>query len=397
MVTTDAHSALAAQVGLGDPLPMALCRMVDDAFWKHYDDNVGRHAAAITLTLGGSEVVQGHTYEGDAVEIVATASTNGRTVRERLALLDLWRLPAAGLELLAVEPAEKAIAFCGIAETWHEGHLWTALILDQRGAPIVLIDPATFAELMVTGNDRRRVETVTKSVGGPENVRAIAASTAQEYLAEQREVPSDDGAVPLWWALYRLLPDIEVVASPGPLVGTGKPRRYALRGKVASEITRDATGKARTWAKGSTWRTRQLEQIDEMAPVRGEEDDNDDPGSVGRPPSTTDGHLIEWRDDTGDTGAKLGDGDVTLAEVVGKFLGPHRAISPANAHASTAFGEVIDRLREIGLTNRQAFILANAKAGFSYADIASEFNCTVSTVANTVRTAQAKVDSAKQS
>ncbi len=88
-MTNDAHNALAAQVGLGEPLSVDLCRRMDDAFFANYDDHLGRHAAAVTMVLRGSEVAWGPTHEGDDVQVIATAETEGRTVTEQLPLADL--------------------------------------------------------------------------------------------------------------------------------------------------------------------------------------------------------------------------------------------------------------------------------------------------------------------
>jgi DNA-directed RNA polymerase specialized sigma24 family protein len=55
-------------------------------------------------------------------------------------------------------------------------------------------------------------------------------------------------------------------------------------------------------------------------------------------------------------------------------------------------GEILRRLRAAGLTERQAFLLANVEAGFPHDEIAGHFGVSTSTVANTVRAARRKLD-----
>ena len=131
------QAILATHLGLGDELPAELGEMVDAAFRANYDANRGRHTVAVTLNLRGSEVVQGSTYEGADVQVIAKATTEeGRTVTETLPLLELWRWPLAGLELVEVEPAVRAIAYYGLAETIDaDGTIWSSIMMDQRGAP----------------------------------------------------------------------------------------------------------------------------------------------------------------------------------------------------------------------------------------------------------------------
>lgn len=362
---TTPTTILAAHLGLGDPLPVELGRMVDDAFWRNYHDNPGRHAVAVTLNLRGSEVVQGFTYEGDQVEVLATFSTEERIATHQLPLVDLWRLSHHPFKLLEVVPAMKAIAVIAIAMTRdaESDVWWSSILTDQRGAPTVLIDPSTFGKFMAGGADKRRMTTLTGSVGGPDNVRATAAAEAAEYLASQQEDLTDDGLPSLWCAVHRG-PSL-VAVMPGtlqPRERGGTSRRYSLRSRISSAVTRDATGRAKVWAKGSSWTT---------TPLR------DEPAGD---------HMVEWQDTTGETAAALADGDRSLASVAG-----WEVFTPQSEGWRTAIGQVIDLLRAQGLSERQAFILANRESGFRRADIADAFGCSVRTVDSTLDAARKKL------
>jgi hypothetical protein len=405
-VTTAAHTILAAHLGLGDLapselLPAELCKMVDGAFFEHYRENLGRHAVMISFHMNGAEVYRGDTIEGDDVEVIATASRGGRTFGQVIALADLWRLPAAGIRLERVEPASKATAVFGLAETMDaQGRLWASVLWDQRGAPVALLDPETLKELMATGNDARRIDQVQRVDRSltRDNVRAVAASSAQDYLGRQQDELTDGGQRPLWWTVFSF-DTLSAADSNGPPVGPGGPRRYSLRSRVAGSIVADVTGRSKPYALGSSWsQENSVPDIDELASAHDENLDafgryhdaveaHDGPGSMG-PISGLRRDEVAWVDRTGDAGARLADGDINLSEIA------QRVFTPETLGWRTAIGPLIDAMEERGLTEREAFVLANAEVGFPHEEIARAFGIpSVKTVATTIFRARTKLAS----
>jgi DNA-binding CsgD family transcriptional regulator len=409
-VKADAQAILAAHLGLGDfptdrLLPPELTAMVDDAFFENYRANLGRHAVMVPLHLRGSKVFQGTTLEGDEVTVTIT-SADDRITDMAVSLADLWRYPEAGVKLKTVEPHPEisGVAVFGLAQTMGpDGRLWASAIWDMRNAPVALLDPETFSELMI-GNDRRRIDQVARRdsadpVSGQTapwaNQRAIGATAAQVYLADQQENPTDDGQLSLWWQVFRF-DTLSVADSNGPPIRPGAPqRRHRLRGAVATMVSKDATGRSKLWAKGSSWRfKRPAADVDEVAGGDPEErlwgnrqvpglEGDDGPGAPG-PVSPRRRDEIAWLDRTGDTGIALAEG-----MPVSRIL--QSVVTPTSADRR-AIGEVIRRLRDAGLSERQAYMLANAEAGFPHDEIARGFGCSVSTVANSVRAARRKLE-----
>jgi hypothetical protein len=410
-VTAEAHAVLAAHLGLGDfptdrLLPPELTAMVDDAFFENYRANLGRHAVMVPLHLRGSKVFQGTTLEGDEVTVTIT-SADDRISDMAVSLADLWRYPEAGVKLKTVEPHPeiRGVALFGLAETMGpDGRLWASVVWDMRNAPVALLDPETFSKLMI-GNDRRRIDQVARRdsadpVSGQTapwaNQRAIGATAAQVYLADQQDNPTDDGQLSLWWQVFRF-DTLSVADSNGPPIRPGAPqRRHRLRGAVATMVSKDATGRSKLWAKGSSWRFKRQgsDVVNELAAAREEAihagrqhpeglEGDDGPGSMG-PISHRRKDEVAWVDPTGATGVALAEG-----MPVSRIL--QSVVTPTSADRR-AIGEVIRRLRDAGLSERQAYMLANAEAGFRHDEIARGFACSVSTVANTVRASRRKLE-----
>jgi DNA-binding CsgD family transcriptional regulator len=344
----------------------------------------------VPFHMNGAEVFQGQTIEGDEVQVVATASREGRTFSEVIALADLWRLPAAGLELEEVTPAHSATAVVGLAETWdgRSRSAYASFVWDLRGAPVALLQPQTFADLMGTGNDARRVDGARKPIDDdrtlPElvpavaNHRVIGATAASSYLTRQIDDPGDDGVPPLLWWVYRLGDDGATSAVAWPWDRSAPHRRWRIRQAVSTAISYDYSGRAKPWAKGSSRRWQEPEAAPDL-PVYVYHAQS--PGSMG---PIARGPGAAWLDPTGETATALADG-MPASRILRRVITPE-------ASDRRAIGEVVRRLRDVGLTERQAYMLANAEAGFPHDEIARGFGCSVSTVANTVRAARKKLD-----
>jgi hypothetical protein len=213
------HSILAAHLGLGnDVLPEELGQMVDNAFFANHDGNLGRHAVIVPFRWTGSEVVQDQVLEGDDARVTITVTMDGRTITQTHALADVWRFAASGFEIDSIEAEMSSTAVFGVAETFHKGELWAITFWDQRGAPIVLLDPSTFRSLLSGGTDESRRGRDHAGELGADSAKAIAASAAVDYLAKQQESPSDSGLPPVWWSIARLGENWKAVSSCSSLL-----------------------------------------------------------------------------------------------------------------------------------------------------------------------------------
>ena len=344
-MTTPATAIVAAHLGLGDVLPSELGAMVDTAFFANYETNRGRHGVLVPLHYNGAEVVQGETLEGDDVQVAVTYSTETRTATATELLADVWRFAVDGarIEDVEVRDEDRTTAVFAIAETWDaaRGALWMITLWDQRGIPVALLDPDTFDLLVRHGRaSKHRIGQMTRHVGGNNNSRALAASSAVEYLNEQQANLTDDGQRPVWWMLSEWTRQSGAVVrgGNGPFAGNGLSRRKNRQLTAAdATISQDASLRTDPWAESSSLRRQPL-------PARRDQ--------------------LNWRDPTGDEAAALADG-----------------------------GPVV-HLMDRGLTERQALMWTYKNAGFKHAEIAKAFGCTVSTVKNTVAKARKKRDRA---
>jgi len=246
----------------------------------------------------------------DAVVEVTCRTSEGRDLNVQEVRLDeLWRLPDAGLQVVRVRPATSALYTWGVAWDVFEEDWWVStIVVDYTGAAVALLDPHVFDRTIggAPGPGARRARWAAELAAqggesGRGTDRAIAASAASEYLAEQAAEPSDGGYHPNVWLVARKNMETKetvVLASSGDVVLSGDAilvvaggqsrRGSSIITRASAEWSRDVSGRTRVNAKGSS---RQWV-----------------PRTKTSAPNTA--HEIEWGDPVGDEASRRADATV---------------------------------------------------------------------------------------
>jgi hypothetical protein len=268
----------------------------------------------------------------------------------------------AGLRLVEVSPAVSAVMVLGFGQAWGaDGQLWSTWLWDLRGAAIGLLQGEIFKAVVAGQIGESGRAWKAAKLAGPNNARVIAASTAATYLAEQVAASApDNGLAPLWWSILSCGPRGIWFDFPRPPAGDGPARSARLRTAIAGALSLEVSGRKHIWAEGSTRRWLPLYN-----------------------PNGT-----EWNDPTGDLAVEMAEGSRGVASH--PFV--ERPFTPQTVTSRPAVGQVIEHLRAIGLTERQAWLYANVEAGFKHHEVAEAFGVEPSTVSNTVANVRRKLD-----
>jgi regulatory LuxR family protein len=362
---------LARQLGIGttEDWLEAVAAQMDHAF--HLSGPVGDRAAIVSLHNDGRF---GMAMCGDdaLVTVESTTADGVQLPPQTTHLGQVWRLPAAGLMLSSVVPITTANTAFGIAESWdaRTASLVVTVVSDQRGAAVVLLDPSTYRTVFPPSSkgETGRAFDYAKKVEGSAEMgstapRTIVASAAHEYLAGQHAEHTDDGERPLWWYIAVSTGDgVRVLSSSGDLVGSGPHRLGRIRTAGTDALARDLSGRTRPDALGSSRRWVSLS-----------------------PDGTTrqGGYVANDPDRQmrvhGDHKARLSWHDPTGEEACNRAEGHRPEIT------------TVAELRALGLTDRQASVLAADLNGFTNREIGDALGIEPSTVAATKAAATNKL------